>query len=371
MADSLDITSSLRFDSAETRNAFRRRIRRWFRTNARDLPWRHTNDPYAIWVSEIMLQQTQVATVIPYWERFLKSFPNVKKLAAADESKVLKLWEGLGYYRRARQLHRAAQVVVQEHGGRFPTKYQEVLALPGIGRYTAGAILSISSDQAYPVLEGNTIRVYSRLDGYTEDVTSGPGQKHLWEFAEQLVTRSHPGELNQALMELGSEICTPRDPDCTNCPVRMHCRAFSDGNPEFYPVNKRAIQYEARRETAVVIEHNDRVLMREYSGRERWAGLWDFPRFETPGAADKDSESGAIEATVQEATGLQVAIGAPFWKTKHAVTKYRIELTCYRSRSSLSNKQLNQIRAPYQWTHLSDLAELPLNVTGRMIAERL
>src|SRR5205823_5405848 len=177
---------------------------------ARDLPWRRTRDLYAIWISEIMLQQTQVATVIPYFERFFTRFPDVAALAAADEHDVLQLWEGLGYYRRARQLHAAAKQIMAEHRGQFPISYDDVRLLPGIGRYTAGAILSIGLDQRLPILEANSVRVLSRLTAYRGDVNSVAGRQKLWEVAESILPQRDCGTFNQAVMELGSEICTPR-----------------------------------------------------------------------------------------------------------------------------------------------------------------
>ncbi len=195
---------------AACRRAMWRRLRAWYDAHARDLPWRRTNDPYAVWLSEIMLQQTQVETVKPYFERFMKALPTIKTLARAEEHEVLRLWEGLGYYRRARQLHRAAQLIVAEHGGRFPRDPMVVRRLPGIGRYTAGAILSIAFDAREPILEANTLRLLSRLLAYAGDPRSGEGQRLLWAAAETFLPRRQVGRFNQALMELGSAICTPR-----------------------------------------------------------------------------------------------------------------------------------------------------------------
>ena len=192
---------------------------KWFDQHQRNLPWRKNKSLYRIWISEIMLQQTQVATVIDYFNRFVKRFPNIKRLAAASEADVLRLWEGLGYYRRARQLHAAAKTIVECHGGQFPTDITDVLALPGIGRYTAAAILSIAQDQRLPILEGNTIRLFARLLAMNSDPRTTENQKRLWEFSESLLPRKQVGDFNQSLMELGSEICTPRNPNCKICPL--------------------------------------------------------------------------------------------------------------------------------------------------------
>ena len=207
----------------------RRRLVAWYATNARELPWRRSSDPYRIWVSEIMLQQTQVATVKPYFDRFLDAFPTVEALAAADEHQVLRLWEGLGYYRRARQLHRAAQQIVAEHGGQFPRDRETVRQLPGIGRYTAGAILSMAFDAREPILEANTVRLWSRLLAYRGDATSAAGSRLLWGAAEAILPRTGSGTLNQSLMELGSTVCLPKAPRCDACPVAMLCQARAAG----------------------------------------------------------------------------------------------------------------------------------------------
>ena len=229
--DNSSFHTSVEFPNAAWMAQFRRRILAWFRRNARDLPWRRTRDPYAIWVSEIMLQQTQVVTVIGYFERFLAAFPSIADLAAADEQQVLRLWEGLGYYRRARQLHAAARVIVAEHQGRFPRDPEQIRALPGIGRYTAGAIASIGWDAREPILEANTIRVFSRLLAYRGDPQKNAGQQRLWEFAAGVLPKKDTGLFNQALMELGSEICTPRGPLCDQCPVRTLVPDVSAGAP--------------------------------------------------------------------------------------------------------------------------------------------
>ena len=203
------------------RASFRRRLRAWYARNARDLPWRRTGgDPYAIWLSEVMLQQTQAATVTAYFERFLIALPNVEALAAARVEKVLRLWEGLGYYRRARQLHQAARLIVERHGGRFPRDVNELRRLPGVGRYTAGAIASIAFDQPAPILEANTIRLFSRLLAYRGQPDSAAGQRLGWAMAEAVLPRRRPGQFNSALMELGSEVCRPREPALRRLPRR-------------------------------------------------------------------------------------------------------------------------------------------------------
>ena len=351
--------------SAAWTTKFRRRLRCWYRQSKRDLPWRQTTDPYAIWVSEIMLQQTQVATVIPYYERFLIVFPDVTALAAADESHVLRQWEGLGYYRRARQMHAAAQAICQQHGGIFPQDFADVLALPGIGRYTAGAITSFAYDQRQPALEANTVRLFCRLLAYQEDPTKAAGQKLLWSAAEHVLPRQGVAEINQALMELGSLICQPASPDCERCPVGDLCGAFQQGIVEQVPQKTAKLQYEDRKEAAVVIRSRGRVLLRQCQLGERWAGLWDFPRFHLtqPKGGRQRRE---LKQHLAALTGGPIQIGNKLITMRHGVTRYRIELDCYEAEFET---QPPRISAPLKWVTLSQLHSYPLSVTGRKIGK--
>jgi A/G-specific adenine glycosylase len=357
--------------SAALRRSFCRNLLTWFRRAARDLPWRRTNDLYAIWVSEIMLQQTQVATVVPYYHRFIEQFPDIVSLAAADEQQVLRLWEGLGYYRRARQLHAAARHVAREHAGRFPATYDAVRALPGIGRYTAGAILSIGLDVRLPILEANTIRVLSRLFAYRGDPAATTGQKHLWSLAETLLPARDCGSYNQAMMELGSEVCTHRSPACDACPVALHCRARAKRLVEQIPRPAKRTNYEEVREIAVIVRRGKLVLVRQCQPGERWAGLWDFPRF--AGRAELASKH------VAELTGIHVLLRQHLTTLKHGVTRFRITLECYeatprlirnRGRRGTANAthQRDDWPGDVRWVLPSELATLPLSVTGRKLA---
>lgn len=354
-------------NSAAQRRALARRLLAWFRPAARDLPWRRTKDLYAIWVSEVMLQQTQVATVVPYYERFLTRFPDVATLAAADEQHVLRLWEGLGYYRRARQLHAAARQIVAEHQGEFPRQYDAVRALPGIGRYTAGAILSIGADARLPILEANTIRVFSRLSAYRGDPLAAAGQKHLWSLAEAILPAKDVGLFNQALMELGSEVCTSKLPACDRCPIAMHCGALAQQAQHEIPAPPRKTAYEEVTEVAVVVRRGHRVLLRKCQPGERWAGLWDFPRF----ACRTDFQS--VQAALHSQTAIHAAIGTRLAKLKHGVTRFRITLHVYEARHTNRARQRGIPRptAELQWLAPADLHDLPLSTTGRKIARML
>jgi len=349
--------------------ALRRKLLKWFDEHQRDLPWRSNKTLYRIWISEIMLQQTQVATVIDYYTRFMKRFPTVKTLAAADESEVLKLWEGLGYYRRARQLHAAAIEIVDNRGGVFPEAFDEVLSLPGIGRYTAGAILSIATDQRLPILEGNTIRLYARLLGMKSDPRMTPNQKVLWEFAESIVPRRRCGDFNQALMEVGNQICKPKQPLCEQCPIVSLCPTAMHGWQDVIPAKGKKVIYEDLREAVLLISKTTRGqknwLVRVCGPDERWTGLWDFPRY----TFDAESTEEDLAAQLKQKTGLSVSLESYGRPIKHAVTRYRIELHCFEAVKATG--RLKKQTTETKWATLAQLRELPMSVTGRKIVGRL
>jgi A/G-specific adenine glycosylase len=348
---------------AAWRQALRRRLGRWYARGARDFPWRRTRDPYQVWVSEIMLQQTQTATVVPYFERFIHAFPTVHSLAAAPEEEVLRLWEGLGYYRRARQLKAAAAIVVRDHRGQIPQDAESLESLPGIGRYTAGAILSIAWDQRQPILEANTIRLWSRLLAYRGDPASAAGQRLLWEAAATALPRSDVGRFNQALMELGSQVCLPRDPHCGRCPLASLCPTRAGGLQDEIPRQKKRAQTTSVREAVVVVRKKGQVLMLYGDEAGRWAGMWDFPRF--PLAASRgQSLRRELIAKVAGATGVQITPGDKLLRLKHGVTRFRITLDCYEAQYVA-----RRARSPrrHKWINPERLREFPLHVTGRKL----
>jgi len=350
--------------TANEKQRLRRRLLAWYADTARDLPWRKSRDPYRVWVSEIMLQQTQVATVRDYFQRFITTFPDVHALAAADERQVLRLWEGLGYYRRARQLHSAAKKVVAEHAGRFPQDVDSLRELPGIGRYTAGAIASIAFDQRAAILEANTIRLLSRLIAYRDDPFKAAGQRALWHTAEDILPQKNVARFNQALMELGSLVCTPANPHCDECPLTGVCVAYAADLQLKIPRPKVKQQYTDLREAAVVIRRNGRVLMRQCGEDERWTGLWDFPRFALEAEGPLFARDEIINK-VREQTGVKCLPG-PLVKTiKHGVTRYRITLDCYRA-EYVAGRTLNA-----RWIANSGLTDLPLSTTGRKLTRLL
>ena len=315
-----------------------------------------------------MLQQTQVVTVIPYFKRFIKEYPTIRKLAAATEQDVLRLWEGLGYYRRARQMHKAANVIVNEHDGIFPPDFDSVRALPGIGRYTAGAIVSIAFASRAPILEANTIRLLSRLAAYREDPLRSEGQQFLWGLAEKLLPRRNVGEFNQALMELGSEICTPRDPDCSRCPARSLCLSNGHNLQSEIPRPKTKVDYEDVQEAAVIIRRGGKLLLRQCASSERWAGMWDFPRFAVESLKPDDVKS-ELAGNVKRLSGLSIEIDKPWTQIKHGVTRFRITLTCYKTNQVTGRLKANG--RPIQWIKPEELSAYPLSATGRKIAQML
>jgi A/G-specific adenine glycosylase len=314
-----------------------------------------------------MLQQTTVATVTGYFDRFLAAFPTVEALAAADEHDVLRLWEGLGYYRRARQLHRAAKIVVDEHGGRFPSEPEAVRHLPGIGRYTAGAILSIAFDAHEPILEANTVRVLSRLLAYDGDPLGAEGQRALWAMAEAVLPQRGSGRMNQALMELGSEVCTPKLPRCEACPVAMLCRANQQGRQLEIPRPKAKRAIEAVRQAAVLVRRRGRMLVLRWPEGGRFAGLWDFPRF--PVVAERPAEvRRELTENVLALTGVVVAPGRHVKTLTHGVTRFRITLECYEGEAISDDKTVKN-RLETRWLRPAELDGYPLSSTGRKLAK--
>ena len=305
----------------------------WYPCHARDLPWRRTSDPYAIWISEVMLQQTQVQTVIPYWERWMRQFPDLKTLAQSQPERILKLWEGLGYYTRARHLHRAARQILDEHGGCFPTKFQAVLALPGVGRYTAGAICSIAFNQATPILDGNVVRVLTRVFQISGNVRQGNVRNRLWRLSENLVKSAAQlsanrgrtcSQLNQALMELGATVCRAKNPDCDRCPIVRSCGAHRTGRVDHLPKAGNRPRISRRRFAAFATSFKGRILLRQRPEGVVNAGLWEFPNVETTGT------SIPIGQLAAKCLGCPAKSVAPLCTIHHSITRYRIQLDVYR-----------------------------------------
>ena len=337
----------------------------WFSRNARVLPWRQSTDPYAIWVSEVMLQQTQVATVIPYFERFLRAFPTVQSLAKAAESEVLRHWEGLGYYRRARDLHQAAQVVVAEHDGRIENDPEVLAQLPGLGRYTVNAILSQAFDRRVPILEANSRRVLCRLLGIEQDPRRADVDRLLWATAGQLMPPARgAGRFNQALMELGALVCTPRQPACQVCPLADGCLARSLGRQEEIPVRPTPPAIEKVDDLALVIRRRKQVLIVQRPAHGRWAGLWEFPHHEL---AESETHAQAAERLLS-AIELQADLGDELLTIRHAVTRFRITLVCLEAHHRLGTFR-SQLFQQGSWVAPERLKDYPFSSPQRRLAQ--
>lgn len=344
---------------------------RWFLRNARDLPWRRTHDAYAIWISEIMLQQTQVKTVIPYWDRWMRKLPTIAALAAAAPQAVLKLWEGLGYYSRARNLHKAAQLIMEKHGGKFPTHFDDVLALPGIGRYTAGAICSIAFNQPTAILDGNVIRVLARLFGAKGNPREKSTNTRLWALAQELVMlaarRNTPKDwacsrLNQALMEIGATVCTPTGPKCGLCPVRRRCVAHATGRTESLPELPRRVPSTARRFAAFVVSGRNRFLLRQRPDGVVNSGFWEFPNVELHHDTASPEEI-AFHALKVKPAGIQ-----PLCTIKHTITRYRITVDAYRVEVKGGSLIANSAG---RWLSLGEIEQLPFTSAHRKILQTI
>ncbi len=348
--------------------SFRRALRHWYRDHGRHLPWRAAEDPYRVWISEIMLQQTTVTAVVPYFERFLKRFPDLTTLAAADESEVLRLWEGLGYYSRARNIHKTARVLVAQHEAQFPRDLAALQMLPGIGRYTAGAIASFAFGLRAPILEANTLRLYARLIGYRDDPRTTIGQRRLWEFAEQVLPARDIGPFNQALMDLGATVCTPERPACETCPVRTCCVAYSLNLQDEIPQRARRPEITLVTEYAVAVSCGQQYLLRKRQHGERWAGLWDFVRFSPPESHEDSTDESWMSTEAARRTGLALKSLNPLLTFKHSVTRYQITLRCFHATVVKAKRVSTDSEV---WVSPEQFGDLPLSNPARKIARHL
>jgi len=349
------------------RQALRRQLLAWFRRYQRDMPWRRTRDPYRIWVSEVMLQQTQVPTVVGYYERFLAQFPTVEALAAAPEQAVLKVWQGLGYYRRARHLQAAARVVVERCGGRVPDDPEAFGRLPGVGRYTTGAVLSIAFGRRLAAMDGNAVRVLARWFAVTEPVTDVHVQRALWQVAEAMVPARAPGDWNQAVMELGSEVCTPRRPLCVTCPVGRRCLAAARGLQGRVPVRARRKAVPHIEVGLGIVWRRGRVLLCKRRADAMLGGLWEFP-----GGKREEGESveACIRRELREECGLEVTVGESLVDVNHAYTHLRVTLRVYHCQAGAGRvRRLGCDNA--RWVRPEAIADYPLPAADVRILEAL
>jgi A/G-specific adenine glycosylase len=269
-------------------------IQKWYRLNQRELPWRSTKNPYHIWLSEVILQQTRVEQGMPYYFRFTEKFPRIEDLANASEDQVLNLWQGLGYYSRARNLHAAAKTVLQKHKGKFPSTYADIIALKGVGEYTAAAVASIAFDLPHAVVDGNVYRVLSRVFKIDTPIDSSSGKKEFQLLADELMDPKNPGSHNQALMEIGSLVCTPSKPDCENCPLQHLCLSYADKSFLNYPVKAGKTKVRKRNFHYLVLTDGKKVVLKKRSEKDIWIGLYDFRLIES------DERENQIEKQIQK-----------------------------------------------------------------------
>jgi A/G-specific adenine glycosylase len=354
------IEQPLRIRSA-ARTAIGRCLAAWYAANRRDLPWRQTTDPYGIWISEVMLQQTQVKSVLPYYQRFIRRFPDVFSLSRADFQTVLKLWQGLGYYSRARNMHKAAGIIVAERDGKFPDDWKGARQLPGIGDYIASAVLSIAFGRPHAVADGNVKRVLGRLLQVERPVNLAASHRLYRDLATRLLDREHPGDHNQAMMELGALVCTPRKPDCPQCPVSKFCRALKSGVTQDYPKRIKRLSLPQRHVAVGVVQKKGRILLVQRSEPGLLGGFWEFPG----GAVGLDGEPrSACAEQVKGTVNLDISVELHVATVGHTYTHFKLRMEVYLCRWHAGRVFL---RGPsgFKWLFPSQIDGLPLH--GAMI----
>jgi A/G-specific adenine glycosylase len=345
----------------------RKELISWFQKHRRDLPWRGRRTPYSTWVSEIMLQQTQVQQVVPYYLRFIARFPTIQSLAKATVLQVLKTWEGMGYYSRARHLHQTAQIIVSRLGGKIPIDFQDLLKLPGIGRSTAGAILSLAYDQPLPVLDGNIRRVLIRFSYINQDPGKTATINKLWSISQKIIPLKNAGLFNEALMELGALICSPKNPDCAHCPLKKGCLGFRSGRQGFLPIKKPKKPIPHFEVTAAVIRNRKKILITQRPEKGLLGGLWEFP-----GGKKEPGESleQCLKREIQEELNIEIKVGERFFQVRHAYTHFRITLHCFFCRK-LKGRILPIGVTDFRWVFPEELERFPFPRADQKVIEYL
>ena len=341
---------------------FTKPLMSWYQRNARDLPWRRTSDPYRIWISEIMLQQTTVAAVIPYYERWMKAFKNIDAVAKTPQQRILKMWQGLGYYTRARNIHQAAKIICRNFGGKFPTTPQELAQLPGFGPYTAGAVASIAFDQRVPIIDANVRRVVMRqLAKQGKADTSH--DKPILEFLNQVMPGKNNRIFNQALMELGALVCRNHQPLCLACPVKATCRAYEKGIQELIPESGKS-RLEDVSAVIAVIQHGSKFFLQKRPSQGLFANLWEFPG----GKIERgETEVKALVREVKEELGAEIASARHILNVQHFYTRFRVQLSVWLCRSE--NTLVED--ASHKWLTLQQLKKYPLPSGSAKIVDHL
>jgi len=329
----------------------------WYKQNSRSLPWRETENPYHIWLSEIILQQTRVAQGLPYYNRFVSKYPVIEKLAAASEDEILRLWQGLGYYSRARNLHKCSKMIVNQHLGKFPNTMKSLLTLPGIGRYTAAAIASLAFNEAVPVVDGNVYRVLARYFGVEIDIGSSKAFAYFYNLSLSLIDKSAPGDYNQAVMEFGALHCTPKQPDCENCVLRQGCEAYSKSIQKKLPVKKRKQKPRERYFYYFVILHDDKILMRQRTAKDIWQGLYEFLLIEQAELMTSDLPD---HPALDKLSGISAEINTNDKIIRHVLTHQLLYVNFAVISIEKKSKLIKELSTEeFKWYNLKEAEELP------------
>jgi A/G-specific adenine glycosylase len=348
----------------KTETTISNQLLKWYRKEGRNLPWRNTYAPYSVWLSEIMLQQTQVETVIPYFSRFLEAFPSLPLLARASLDQVLKQWEGLGYYSRARNLHQSAKIIVEQFQGVFPNRFDELFALPGIGRSTAGAIMSIAYNLPYPILDGNVRRVLSRLFS----LQLPPGKEldqHLWRHSSSLLSEKEPRSFNSALMDLGATICKPKEPLCGSCPLKSSCLGLKNNLQNALPIKIKRKKVPLRIHATQIIWKNNRVFIRKRKNEGLLGGLWEFPGESVTRPPLQDRH---FVSTLYAESGVRLKILQFLFKLTHTFTHFKLELYVFNARVLSGKLEENETE---RWITLDQLDSFAFSAADKKIIARL
>lgn len=339
----------------------------WYAIHARQLPWRDHPDPYAIWISEIMLQQTRVETVIEYFSRWMQAFPDIETLANAEEQAVLKQWEGLGYYSRARNIHKTSIILQDEYLGQLPADPQKLQKLPGIGRYTAAAITSIAFGMDQAALDGNIRRVLSRIFDIDLPIHTTESEKLFWKLAEQNLPAGQAGDYNQALMDLGASVCLPARPKCLLCPIQHYCLAFERGVQEQRPVRQQKKPIPHHIVTAAILHRNQKFLLAQRPANGLLGGLWEFPGGKLEAG---ETLANSLEREIMEELGSKIVVGKLFGEYQHAYTHFRVTLHAFFC--AITEGEPQPIEASQlAWVSLEQLSDYPMGKIDRMIANQL
>lgn len=338
----------------------------WYYANKREMPWRDSNNPYYIWISEIMLQQTQVETVKPYFERFIKNFPTVKALASADEQSVLKQWEGLGYYTRARNLHKAAKIIVTEHKGKIPDSFESLLGLPGLGMYSAAAISSIAFGEKVSAIDGNVLRVFSRLTELSDDISKQKTKEFVFGELNKVILEENAGDFNQAMMELGAVICKAKNPACDICPVRSYCSAYLSNNTALFPVKKKPAVRPHKEIAVGIVFKGGKILIAKRHENQMLGGLWEFPG----GKVEQgETHEECVVREFKEEVNLQIEVVKPLCKVDHAFTHFTITITAYICNYVSGNAKAIS-GSKIKWVYPESLTEFPFPKANKVIIEK-